>query len=263
MSSREALPAGFVGFTVARARVVCAAELEHAVRSALRDAGSLYEFAKAHVGARELAGRGVAYALTLPGDAERVVIRHNRHGGLLAPFTGDVFRAPTRAPLELRIAERLIACGVPTPRVLGYATYPAAPGLWRADVMTREIPDAADLSRTLMVPGDDRRAALAAAAELVAALSAISARHHDLNVKNVLLRPSDGGIDAFALDVDRVTFGGDPATVLEANLARLLRSARKWRDLHGAQISETELADFAAYARSVRRDHVPAPARTP
>lgn len=256
-------PVGFVGFTVARARVVCAAELEHAVRTALRETGSLYEFAKAQAGARELAGRGVAYAVTLPGDAERVVIRHNRHGGLLAPLTGDLFRPPTRAPIELRIAERLIASGVPTPRVLGYAMYPAAPGLWRADVMTREISDAADLSRTLMLPGEDRKAALAATADLVAALSAISARHHDLNVKNVLLRPSDGGIDAFALDVDRVTFGGDATTVLEANLARLVRSARKWRELRGAQISETELAELAARARSARRDRAPAPARTP
>ena len=263
MSSREALPAGYVGFTVARARVVCAAELEHTVRSALADAASLYEFAKSCEGARELAGRGVAYAVTLPGNAERVVIRHNRHGGLLAPLTGDLFRPPTRAPLELRIAERLIASGVPTPRVLAYATYAAAPGLWRADVMTGEIPDAADLSRTLMAPGDDRTAALAAAADLVAALSAVSARHHDLNVKNVLLRSSGGGTDAFVLDVDRVTFGGDPATVLEANLARLLRSARKWRDLHAAQISETELGELAVRARSVRRDRVPAPARIP
>ena len=259
MSTVDALPAGYV----AHARVVCAAELEHAVRSALRDNGSLYEFAKAQTGARELAGRGVAYAVSLPGNAERVVIRHNRHGGLLAPLTGDLFRAPTRAALELRIAERLIASGVPTPRVLAYATYPAVPSLWRADVMTREIAGAADLSEVLMAPSDDRGAALAATADLVASLSAMPARHHDLNVKNVLLCTSDGGIDAFVLDVDRVTFGGDPRAVLEANLTRLLRSARKWRELHGARISEMELAELASRARRVSGSRVPTPARTP
>lgn len=263
MSAAEPLPAGYVRFTVARARVVCTAEVEHAVRSAFRGNDSLYDFAKAQPGVRELAGRGVAYAVSLPGAGERVVIRHNRHGGLLAPLTGDLFRPPTRAPLELRIAERLIASGVPTPRVLAYATYPAVPGFWRADVMTREIAGASDLSRILMAQSEDRSSALGATADLVASLSAVSARHHDLNVKNVLLRASDGGIDAFVLDVDRVTFGGDSSSVLEANLARLLRSARKWRELHGAPISETELAELASRARSASGSRPLTPARTP
>jgi 3-deoxy-D-manno-octulosonic acid kinase len=259
----EALPAGFVQFTVARARVVCAAELEHAVRTALEDDGTLYTFASRQTGARALAGRGVAYAVALPGEMDRVVVRHNRHGGLLAPLTGDVFRWPTRAPLELRVSERLVAAGVATPPIAGYALYRAAPGFWRADVMTREIPDSADLSTILMAPGDDRGAAFAAAAALVASLAAAGARHHDLNVKNVLLHSAPGGIEALALDVDRVTFDGDRQAVLEANLARLLRSARKWRELRGARVSESELDELAAHARALSATRAPAPARTP
>ena len=55
---------------------------------------------------------------------------------------------------------------------------------------------------------------------------------------------------AFALDVDRVEFGrpGD-SRVTERNLDRFMRSARKWRELHGARVEEAELVRVAASAR--------------
>src|SRR5690348_12686836 len=97
-------PDGFVKFAVSRAEVVCATHVADAFRQALT-AGTLYKYAEAHPRVRSLAGRGVVYAVPLPGDVEDVVIRHNRHGGLLAPITGDLFRAPTFAPHELMISE--------------------------------------------------------------------------------------------------------------------------------------------------------------
>jgi hypothetical protein len=96
----------------------------------------------------------------------------------------------------------------------------------------------------------DRLAALAATARLLASLSNAHARHHDLNVKNVLL-PRDRS-DALVLDVDRVAFREASArTVLDENLARLVRSARKWRARWGATIDDTELAALAERARSL------------
>jgi hypothetical protein len=50
----------------------------------------------------------------------------------------------------------------------------------------------------------------------------------------VLLTAGEGpGLDAHVLDVDRVRFSspGSPI-VAQANLDRLIRSLRKWRDLH-------------------------------
>ncbi|MEP6492319.1 MAG: lipopolysaccharide kinase InaA family protein [bacterium] len=221
---------------------------------AVRDAmggGTLYRYAERHPQARALAGRGVAYAVPLPNDVEHVVIRHNRHGGLLAPFTRDVFRAPTRAPMELQLSETLRARSVPTPLMLGYVTYDAAAGFQRADVMTREVPDSADLSVALR--SDDarmRERALSASAAIVRALSRAGARHHDLNVKNILLSGAhDVAPTAMVLDVDRVVFLTDGDAVLEANLARLLRSARKWQALHGARVTDAELDAFAAAVR--------------
>jgi hypothetical protein len=79
----------------------------------------------------------------------------------------------------------------------------------------------------------------------VQTLNAAGARHHDLNVKNVLLAPGDRGLVAWVLDVDRVVFGNpNAADVRRGNLTRLRRSARKWRDERGAQFDESELASL-------------------
>jgi 3-deoxy-D-manno-octulosonic acid kinase len=219
---------------------------------------TLYEYAERHPRARALAGRSVAYAVPLPGDPDCVVVRHNRHGGVLAPLTGDLFRPPTRAPLELQISERLRRLGVPTPRVVAYATYAAVAGFQRADVATLEVSDSADLSAALM--SDDakvRMRGLRAAANLIAALDRARVRHHDLNVKNILLRaPLGDTVEALVLDVDRVEFASDRHSVLEANLARLLRSAHKWQSRHGARVTESELAEFASWVRARSSVHV-------
>ena len=108
--------------------------------------------------ARPLEGRGIAYAIALPVSGTRAVVRHNRHGGLLAPVTRDLFLPPTRAPHELRTAMRLAALGVPTPPVLMYGVEPAGLAFRRADVVTREVEDARDLSAYLSAQHHDRRA---------------------------------------------------------------------------------------------------------
>lgn len=242
------LPDGYVHFRVGGGEVVALAAAEAAVREALHE-GTLYEYAMRHPRAREFTGRGAAYAVPLPDLVTQVVVRRSRHGGLFAPMTGDRFLVPTRAPRELQSAVRLAACGVRTPEVVAYATYPAGPLLRRSDVATREVPRGKDLAVALLNPpaGDAKRALLRAVAALVAALGRCGARHPDLNLKNVLLAPGAGGrSEAWVLDVDRVTFGrpGDPA-VTRANLDRLTRSARKWRALYGAAISDAELAGLA------------------
>jgi hypothetical protein len=244
------LPAGFIRFTTQRATVVCAAHVERALRVAL-DGGTLHEFAARQPGARPLAGRGVAFAASLPDAVERVVVRRNRHGGWFATLTGDLFAPPTRAPHELEVAEHLRARHVPTPRMLGYVLYPAGP-FRRVDVMTREVAPSVDLSSALMSRDAPARAnALAASAALVRSLSDAGARHRDLNIKNILLHePPSGRVEALVLDVDRVTFGLDPSDALAANLTRLLRSARKWRTERGAQVTADELEAFTVLARA-------------
>jgi hypothetical protein len=254
---RNDWPTGYVAFSAGRADVVCVARLADTLRTVV-ERQSLYEFAARVTDARVLHGRGPAYALALPDLAERVVVRHNRHGGLLAPITGDLFLAPSAAAVELRAAGQLRARGVPTPEVLAFATY-AAPGtlkiFCRADVVTNEIADSFDLSVALMSSDAAfRRAALAAAARLVGLLNAARARHEDLNIKNVLLRrAADGTLEPFVLDVDRVRFAPRAGMVDAPNVARFLRSARKWRDRWKARVTDAELETLARSAAHYSR----------
>jgi lipopolysaccharide kinase (Kdo/WaaP) family protein len=251
------LPAEFTRFSAGQTEVVCAGQLADALREIVAR-GTVYDYAARHPSARALVGRGTVYAVPL-GD-EHVVVRHNRHGGLLAPLTGDLFLAPTNAPRELGLSRQLVAHGVPTPVMLGYALYPVRLGFCRVDVVTREVPRSFDLSTALMSESiTHRTTAIAAAANLVLALSAVGAHHADLNVKNVLLHPStrtDGALDALVLDLDRVTFD-EPEIVLERNLARLLRSARKWQRKHGAPVTQAELDELADSVRERRPPPVP------
>ncbi len=243
----RALPSGFVAFAVGNVHVVSADQFADAIRAALESRSeTLHEYARRHPKAKPLAGRGVAYAAPLPLGATRVVVRHNRHGGLLAGLTRDLFLPPTRAPLELDASLRLVRAGVPTPEFVAYATYPARLGFRRADVATREVAGGFDFSDVLTRPDASLRArAWTAIADLLRRLASAGARHHDLNVKNVLLHERGNALEALVLDVDRVTFESGGGDVMAANVARLTRSARKWRERHGASVDESELAILA------------------
>lgn len=242
-------PAGYTRFLLLGADVVALGTCADAVRRAL-GARSLYGYAATHPARRELRGRGAAYAVPLPDGLTRVVVRHSRHGGLLAPVTGDRFLPPTRAPHELDTALRLARAGVATPEIVAYATYPAGTLLRRSDVATREIIGGSDLGAVLAPanPAEERAAVWDATAALLRALERAGARHPDLNAGNVLIVANDDGTRrAVVLDVDRVAFGvaGDRG-IGAANLARLLRSARKLRGQGRLTVSDDELAMLAA-----------------
>jgi 3-deoxy-D-manno-octulosonic acid kinase len=218
--------------------VVAHASVAAAVRSAMSGA-TLHEWAARQPGARGMQGRATAWATTMPGGVE-VVVRHSRHGGLLAPLTGDLFLAPTRAPGELATAIRLAAAGVPTPEVLGYAIYPAIGPFVRADVATRllrgvALPEAWKATES----DDDRWALIELITSLLTSLRRVGARHPDLNVRNVFIVDGAG---AAVLDVDRVEFGaaGD-ASIAGRNVQRLLRSMAKARVGVGADLSSRQV----------------------
>ena len=248
------VPAGYAGFAQGEAQVVALESLVGPVREAMAD-GTLYEYGRRHPRARKLMGRAIAYAVPLPDGVTPVVIRHSRHGGLLAPITRDRFLGGTRAPHELATALRLRDAGVLTPEIVAYATYPAGVVLKRSDVVTREIVGGRDLAFVLISSPSAavKRAALDATAALVAKLCAVGARHPDLNLKNILLASHGGEMTAFVLDVDRVSFGRvGTARITEANLRRLERSARKWRQLYGADVEPEDLARLRARVVALR-----------
>lgn len=244
------IPPGFerllLGHAVAVARSDVAPGIRRMLVSADGTRTTLHEYASRQPDARTFRGRGVAYAVPFPGiSGTRVVVRHNRHGGMFRALTGDRFLAPTRAPVELETCLALTRLGIPTPQVIAFALYPPGGIVQRADVCSFEISNGTDLADVLVRGSDDSRMqALHATALLVATMSRAGARHHDLNAKNVLL----AGDVAHVLDVDRVSLGTSPEPALKANLARLSRSLRKWRERLRARVSEADIERLNANA---------------
>jgi hypothetical protein len=227
-------------FDVGGARVVATMTCSASIRSVL-EKERLYEYAARQPDAVPLVGRAPVFAVNLPGSCGRVVIRHNMRGGWMARINTDLFLLPTRGFRELLASLRLRASGVSTPEVVAYVSYPKNWILRRSDVATREIANGHDLSIALLKVTDHahRVMVLDAIAKLLRALTHAGAHHPDLNLKNVLLTAGEGeGLDAYVLDVDRVRFSspGSPL-VAKANLDRLIRSLRKWRDTEGLPYS--------------------------
>jgi hypothetical protein len=209
---------------------------------------TVYDFAARQEGARKFVGRAPVYAIDLSEECGSVVVRRSMRGGALARLNSDLFLPPTRGLRELITSLQLRASGVSTPEVIAFVVYPAGVILRRTDVVTRELEDGTDLA-TLLAASDRkamREIAFEEAAALVAALSRAGAHHPDLNLKNILVTGIDRGQQnasrAHILDVDRIRFHipGDPM-VLQANVERLERSIRKWRDQRGLAVDEEEI----------------------
>jgi hypothetical protein len=244
--------AGYLDLTVHGKRVLVRAWAAEAVREALAS-GTLYGWAAAQQAPDLMRGRGISYGVTLPAgaathDATPVVVRRNRHGGVLRFLTGELFLLPTRAPLELEIALRLEAAGIATPEVVACAIYPVLGAFGRSDVMTRRLPAGGDLPDVWRAADAlARDFLLVSVGSLLRDLAAAGAWHADLNLKNIYIAGDVRAPQAFLLDVDRVSFPGIP-DVARRNFDRLARSARKWRERWGLDFDEEALAKLANLA---------------
>jgi hypothetical protein len=246
-----AAPDGYLYLTVAGKVVIAREWAVDAIREALGFA-TVYEWAAAQNSPDLMRGRGISYGVKLPAaesspGSTAVVVRRNRHGGLLRFLTGEHFLLPTRAPLELATAIRLAQADIPTPEVIACVVYPVAGAFGRSDVMTRRLPPGNDLPEVWRdADASLREALLVSVAGLLRALAAAGAWHADLNLKNIYIAAGDTP-QAYLLDVDRVTFP-DAADVAGRNFERLARSARKWRERWGLDFDEAALAKLATLA---------------
>lgn len=250
--SARALPPGYVRSAHGSTELVARDWASGALCDALRAHGTLFRWAESQPDREELHGRGIAWATTVvaPGATPTpVVVRHSRHGGMLAGVTGDLFLRPTRAPLELASAVRLTKAGVATPDVIAYTVHPVGGLFARSDVMTRRLPSGRDFPAAWRADTspESRQAIIDAVATLLRALSAAGAHHADINIKNVYIAGTGPAATAFALDVDRVSFGGT-ADAAARNFARFARSVRKWNDLHQLGVGDDALVRLASLA---------------
>jgi len=214
---------------------------------------TIYEFAARQSGVRTFEGRAPVYAIELAEECGSVVVRRSMRGGALARLSSDLFLPPTRGLRELITSLELRTAGVSTPEVVAVVVYRAGFILRKTDVVTRDLGDGADLASLLSESdrGPRRETALEEAAALVAALSRAGAHHPDLNLKNILVTgmndSEQNASRAHILDVDRIRFHipGDPM-VLQANINRLERSIRKWREQRGLAIDDIEIQALRA-----------------
>jgi 3-deoxy-D-manno-octulosonic acid kinase len=183
-------------------------------RDAWRARGGLEETA---------AGRGTVAFLR---DGEhRWVLRHYRRGGLVARLLDDTYlytgAARTRSFREFRLLRQLREWQLPVPRPVA-ARYRRSGPLYRADLVTEELPTRRTLAQSLAA------APLAASTwravgACIASLHARGVHHADLNAHNLLIG-TDGTVYVLDFDRGRVRARGDWE---RAVLERLHRSLAK------------------------------------
>ena len=180
-------------------------------------------------------------------------MRHYHRGGAAARLLGDRYlRLGTPRPVrEFRMGRALETLGIPTPRVIGAAVYPAGP-FYRGDLVTAYVPDGDDLAAVLFgmeqlpspeggvstaavrVTTVDPGAAMTSAGRLVARLHTHGVLHNDLNIKNILVVPEPGGAAAYILDLDRARLRARLSTRARSRmLRRFWRSVAKWERRSG------------------------------
>jgi len=243
-----ALPPDFETWTFEGGDAGARRDVAAAVRAALAGSGTLYRWAAGQPARTVFVGRGEAYGVTLGGVP--AVVRHARHGGLLAPLLGDLYLGAPRFFREAALARQLAEGGVRTPAVLAGVRYRVGPA-HRADIATAQAAgvDLVELFYGERPPaGEARAAALAAVGRLVRRLHDLGYVHPDLQLRNLLVKTGGGreGL-AWLLDVDtcrRMRANGDAERA--RNLDRFYRSWAKWNGLRGVRLTDKDRAVFSA-----------------
>jgi 3-deoxy-D-manno-octulosonic acid kinase len=204
-------------------------------------------------------GRGTHRRLALK-DGRAVILRRYRHGGWLAPLTGERFLGNGRFRREFDLGRWAWAAGVPTPRPVAVG-WRAAGLTHRGCLATLEVVGARDVLALLSEPlsPNARLAAARAAARAVRALHDAAIVHADLHLKNILVEEGPGGAEGRGTVVE-VAGTGPPGWIVDldlarredaplslrariANLARLARSAEKHRRA-GQAVDAAEIEAF-------------------
>lgn len=192
------------------------------------------------------AGRAPLERIAVPGGVG--LVRHCRRGGLLGGVLADLYLDGKRFLRELGVADALVRRGVPTPEPLAGIRREALPGLYRAEIVVREVPDARDLAAALRAQPERKAELLAAAARLLRQCHDAGLLHPDLNARNILIAP-DGA--AMILDLDRAELAD------ELSLGdRLGMVARLYRSLHKLGLAPEPVGDddWAAFYRVYSED---------
>lgn len=169
-------------------------------------------------------GRGGALFVDTP--IGTCALRHYHRGGFAARLSRDGYlwsgSKRTRAFREFRLLAALADAGLPVPAPVA-ARYQRDGLRYRADLMTRLVPDAQTLSARVAAQQLDGTLARGVGATL-ARFHRFGAWHADLNAHNILV---DAGGAVWIIDFDRSRLRRPQLAWQRANLARLRRSLDK------------------------------------
>jgi len=183
-------------------------------------------------------GREAHPVATLP-IGSRVVVRRYRRGGMMRLVNRGLYFGGNRAFDELRAAERARAGGVRTPVVVAAIERPARVAGYRAWLATVLLSGGLNLAAWLAAEADEarRHAVLREAGRQTAMMHAAGVAHADLNLRNLLVLPTENGDEVYLLDFDKATVSATPVSPArrERDLRRLARSARKLEAGLGAE----------------------------
>jgi len=194
--------------------------------------------AVAALAGRSTRQRGRTTWWELPCDeaaAAPLVVRLYAHGGALGPLLGTRFLSAARMLEELRVHIHASLHGVPTSMPIALRVEQRGPFV-TAHYVTRKLPGAVNLLDFCTGPAaeaglsaEQRRRLARAIAEAVSRMHDAGIRHADLNLKNLLLRETDGDPRVFIIDFDKARLGQPPTLKQRLdNLLRLDRSVLKW-----------------------------------
>lgn len=218
-------PPGFVVRTEGRGALYVSAAAESDLRA--RGLTRWDAWQRALAAGSSSSGRGMTAIIGGPSGA-RWRLKSMRRGGGLAWMWRD--RYPARRLVEtLSASAEASARGVLTASPIALVLEAGPWGLVRGAMALEEVEGAVDLARRV-VGKTALRADLEAALGAVRAMHDRGVSHPDLNLGNVLLRPSAGAaLQAFVIDFDRARFtaGPLPFALRQAALRRLERSCAK------------------------------------
>lgn len=186
-----------------------------------------------------LKGRG---RLLLVGEDTLLVIRRNRHGGLLGFLLGDLFLDRDRVHKELLLLWRLRRAEVPTLVPVASIGKRIGP-FWKQFLITEYLQGARDMLSFLRTTGDRQRrlTVIQRAGEVISRMHDLGIYHGDLQLKNLLVR----GEEVFVIDLDKSKqMVPLPMRMRFRNLLRLMRSVEKAEKKGLISLSAKEKVSF-------------------
>ena len=169
-------------------------------------------------------GRGTVYFVKI--QSQPCVLKHYNRGGLVAKLTLDKYlwmgEHNTRSFKEWRLLNDMVKKRLPVPAPVA-ARYVRNGIYYKADIITREIPDIESLSDKLL--GNSMTEQLwENIGECIAKFHNHGVFHMDLNVENIQI---DQNNQVFLLDFDKGKVSEPLRRLSDSNLMRLKRSIAK------------------------------------